>query len=68
VKLPDVGKAECLRYLDKIGTAALEAWFSLSGVPAETMATPLLALWQQAVEDGKHEPGIARWFQFPSVR
>jgi hypothetical protein len=56
VKLPDVVKAECLRYPDKVGAATLEAWFSSPDVPAETIATPLLAVWQQAVEEERRDP------------
>ena len=56
VKVPDVVRAECLRYPDKIGAATLEEWFASANVPVETITTPLLAVWQQAVDKDKSDP------------
>lgn len=50
VKVPDVIRAECLRHPEKIGANALAAWFaSFDGTRREVLATPFLALWEQAV-------------------
>lgn len=55
VQIADVAKAECTRYLDKIGAADLAAWFDATeGTVHDVVTTGLLPVWEQAValEDG----------------
>jgi hypothetical protein len=56
VTLPDVIKAECLRYPGKVGVATLEAWFAGADCPVQVMDTPLLAAWKQAVLQEDADP------------
>ncbi len=56
VNIPDVIKAECLRYPDKIGAATLEAWFASPNAPVRIIATPVLAAWTQAVTQEAADP------------
>lgn len=57
VRIPDVIRAECLRHPNKIGTATLTDWFDPSTCPAEVLATPFMAIWEQAVSQEQALPG-----------
>ena len=58
VLVPDVIKAECLRYPGKVGSGELAAWFGAPGCPVEIMATPLLSVWQGAIAEEEVNPGL----------
>jgi hypothetical protein len=58
VSVPDVIRAECLRYPEKIGAVTLEEWFRPETCPAEIIATPILAAWEKAVAAETADPGL----------
>jgi len=58
VHIPDVVKAECLRFPEKVGAATLAQWFEPDTCPAYIMPTPLLVAWQQAVADEALNPNL----------
>lgn len=55
VWIPDVVRAECLRFPERLGAATLADWFANARRPFAVMPTPLLAAWDTAVAlDAEH--------------
>ncbi len=42
VRVPDVVRAECLRFPDRVGAETLARWFASPGAGVRVMPTPLL--------------------------
>lgn len=58
ILVPDVIRAECLRFPGRIGAATLAEWFEPSTCPAEVLPTPFMAVWQEAVATEDETPGL----------
>jgi len=56
VLIPDVMKAECLRFPEKVGAGTLETWFATPGCPIEIVPTPFLNMWREAVAADDADP------------